>query len=495
MALATDSTPLERLLADPAAEVTARARTTRSPTLVRLEVPLPHADPWDWIEGLDTPGGTTIAWDEPAAGRSFVAARPVACHVLDGADRLADAADFCSRAAEHIVGATSSSAPLVLAGLAFGPRRDRPAGAPWAGWGDGALWIPGLLIDRTDRGTVATITARVIPGESPHRVTARLRELAALAVGRIGGRPAAATERPHFSSADPAGWHAAVHEALNSFGAGRLDKVVLARALEAHVPEDGSEALTFDPWATARSLRERHRGCTTWAIRRPDGSAFVGATPELLVRREGLRVTTGALAGTAPRGADAREDGSLARQLLDRAKERHEHAVVVDAIRTGLATVADDVTVAAAPVIRRLPDMQHLETPIGATLRPGHDLWDLVAALHPTPAVGGQPPEAALAWLADHEALDRGWYAAPIGWLDAAGDGAFHVALRSALLRGGRAWAYAGAGLVAGSNADAEWAETEHKLEAVRAALVARPVNSGSTVGRAAHDASEGSVR
>ncbi len=198
-------------------------------------------------------------------------------------------------------------------------------------------------------------------------------------------------------------------------------------------------------------------------------AVFLGASPERLCDKRGLSVASDALAGSAPRRDEG--DARAAAALLESDKDRREHQVVVDAVRAALEPLATRIRVPAAPVVRTLRNVHHLWTPITATLaRPLHVL-DLVRALHPTPAVCGTPREAAIRWIAAHEPDPRGWYAGAVGWFDAEGDGAFNVAIRSGLLARREAWLYAGAGIVEGSDASLEYAETRLKQAPMLAAL------------------------
>jgi isochorismate synthase len=259
-----------------------------------------------------------------------------------------------------------------------------------------------------------------------------------------------------------AAWRAGVLAALAAIGEGRLDKVVLAR--EATVEAEG-------PWPRAEVLRRLRR--------RPGGATFlyaaggfVGASPELLVRRRGRVATSRPMAGTVPRGdSEAAEADGLAR-LTGSPKEAVEHRLVVDAVADGLAKVADRVQV-GRPEVVRLATVAHLATEITADLTgPLPTALELAGLLHPTPAVGGSPRDAALAAIAALEPFDRGCYAGPVGWVDHAGDGEWAVALRCATLDGPNAHLLAGAGIVPGSDPDAEWAETEYKLRAVLEVLL-----------------------
>jgi len=254
-------------------------------------------------------------------------------------------------------------------------------------------------------------------------------------------------------------WNALVSRALAAIRAGALDKVVLARAinLESDAP--------LDPIALLAALETRYPTCRSFLVRGPAG-VFLGASPEILCRLDGDRVQADALAGSArPEEAPT---------LAGDEKELREHRWVVDHIARALSGIADHVHHPPAPRIRALPNVAHLHTPVVARLAPGLGVADVVAALHPTPAVGGVPSGAALRFLAEHEGLDRGLYAGVVGWIGE-GRAELAVALRSALVRGRRARLFVGAGIVEGSSVDAEWEETELKARALLDALGARP--------------------
>ena len=251
-------------------------------------------------------------------------------------------------------------------------------------------------------------------------------------------------------------WNTLVRKALEAIAAGSLDKVVLARAIdvEANAP--------LQPEALLAALETAYPSCRSFLVRGADGAAFVGATPELLCMIDGDRVETEALAGSAA-PADAQS-------LLGNQKELREHRWVVEHIAGSLAQVAAGVHFPPEPRLRALANVVHLHTPISARLLPGRGLADVAAALHPTPAVGGMPRDAALEFIARHEGLDRGLYAGLVGW--AGPDRAeLAVALRSALVRGARARLFVGAGIVEGSSADEEFEETELKARAMLDAL------------------------
>lgn len=279
---------------------------------------------------------------------------------------------------------------------------------------------------------------------------------------RVGDPPTAPRDRPRYagSSKPDLHWLEAVAEAIRHIEAGELDKVVLARdhAVWAHEP--------FDPLDLARRLTARFDGCHTFVV---DG--LVGATPELLLARDGPRITSRVLAGTVGRGHDTAADERLGASLLASAKDRLEHRLAADSVREVLAPRCTTLRHDAEPTLLRLDNVQHLATTFAGTLDGQASALELVAALHPTAAVGGTPREQAVAMIRALEGMDRGRYAAPVGWTDATGDGEWGIALRCAELSGARARLFAGVGIVAASLPEAELEETRLKLLAMQAAL------------------------
>jgi len=258
-------------------------------------------------------------------------------------------------------------------------------------------------------------------------------------------------------------WSEQVGSVLDAIRAGHVDKVVLAREVVVHADAP------FDAPAVVDRLCATQGGCTVFA---DDG--LVGASPELLVGRRGREVWSRPMAGTTPRGATDEGDRAAEAGLVASAKDGLEHRLVVDAVVDGLRECGVDVTTVRGPEAARLATVIHLATTIAGTVdtRSASSALDLALRLHPTPAVGGAPRDAALAMLQRLEPFDRGCYAGPVGWVDAGGDGEWAVALRCAELDGATARLVAGAGVVAGSDPDAEWAETQTKLEPMLRVLV-----------------------
>jgi menaquinone-specific isochorismate synthase len=335
-----------------------------------------------------------------------------------------------------------TDAPAFLRALPHAADDDVPAGAgpravgalPFGGPpATGALTVPALTFGVAEDGRAWCTVVEPAPGAPPLRVA-----------------PRHPTRFVVESCTPPERWHEMVHAVLRDIARGLVEKVVLSRAVRVEADEP------FDVRAILERLRRMQPGCTVYG----DGG-FVGASPELLVCKRGDAVVSRPLAGT----------GTDADALLASRKDAHEHRVVVDAVVKALATRCDDVR-AEGPAALVLADVTHLATTVSARARPGTTVADLVAELHPTPAVAGAPRGRALERIGALEPFDRGGYGGACGWVDARGDGAFVVALRGAAIEGTTALLHAGAGIVAGSAAEAEWLETEQKLEPMLRALV-----------------------
>ena len=265
----------------------------------------------------------------------------------------------------------------------------------------------------------------------------------------------------HDGSLSAPEWQQAVGEAVRRIKhSALLRKVVLARDLHA------TAGNPIDVRVLLRRLAARYPGCHTFAC---DG--LVGATPELLIARDGWEVSSLVLAGTAPRGANPAQDSDLARALLGSAKENEEHEYAAVSLRDTLSPLCEAMYVTPRPELIRLPNVQHLGTRVHGTLAAVKSALTLVAAVHPTAAVGGTPTGAAIEAIRELESMDRERYAGPVGWIDADGNGEWGIALRCAQLSGRRARLFAGCGIVAGSDPAAELAETESKFRPMRMAL------------------------
>ena len=320
-----------------------------------------------------------------------------------------------------------------------------------------SLWIPRVLLRQGPEGAIVTLSAlrdAVSPAEVAHQWLTELRHFL------DPPAPAPRADNAFVSlqaTPDAETWRSRVRAAKSEIAAGRFVKAVLARRLGIRL------ARPTVPREIAARLAHIHPECH--AVCFPHGAgSVVAASPELVAAKRGRRLVSHALAGTAARHVRPDDDARAAAALLASAKERHEHGIVVDAIAARLAEICDGVEHPATPAVMPLRFLQHLCTPVSGRLRPGIGLLDAVCHIHPTPAVVGHPVAAARAWLGEVGESRDGLYSGVAGWIDAAGDGDAVVVLRSAYLEDRTAVLWAGAGIVAASDPDAELAETELKL-------------------------------
>ena len=309
------------------------------------------------------------------------------------------------------------------------------------------LVVPRAVLGRDDQGNAWLTT--ITPKGEPAWHTAPQ-------------RPLSAPEgiRWHDGSLSAPEWEQAVGAAVRRITRGDLRKVVLARDLHA------SAGGPIDARVLLRRLAARYPDCYTFAC-----AGLVGATPELLIRRDGCEVSSLVLAGTMRRGATAAEDAELAAALLGSAKENEEHGYAAASLRDAIAPLCRTLRIAPRPELIRFANVQHLGTRVHGTLTTDHSALALAAALHPTAAVGGTPTDAAVELIRELENMDRERYAGPVGWVDADGNGEWGIALRCAQLAGNRARLFAGGGIVAGSDPAAELAETQVKFRPMQTAL------------------------
>jgi menaquinone-specific isochorismate synthase len=345
----------------------------------------------------------------------------------------------------------------VFGGFSFDPHR--PSDRAWADFPDAYFVVPRYQLSRVDGQTWLTINRYVTEPDDEWEPLYEEFDAVSAWMATATDAPPSLPELDTFDLlVSQAQWTDEIEAARALIHSGQADKVVLARAAEAMFsePPDLLTALT--------NLAQRYANTYRFLIEPAPGHAFYGATPELLVQIEDGKLYTAGLAGSTRRGDTPETDAALGQGLLDSAKDRHEHAIVVDMIREQLAPLAQNLRIATEPVLMKLANIQHLYTPIEATLPEDTHILDVVERLHPTPALGGAPRQVAVEAIARLEPVPRGWYGAPVGWIDHRGNGVFAVAIRSALNNGARTRFYAGAGIVGDSNPVSEWQETQVKF-------------------------------
>ncbi len=456
--LAGVDTLVERL-----GELAAGAGPKRRLVSVTREVDL--RDPVAAVFGSRRADDRWFAWAEPDRDFSVAGLGSASEAIARGADRFDDVGEACgrllrNRLADEPTGMPPSAGPVWVGGFSFAAHGGEQS--HWASLPPALLTLPELSLTRAGGKTLLTLSAVVDPGAPAaavaNRAASRLASLDAMPLPMLDPSPSGDVRIA--SAADPGAYELAVSRAVERIRSTGMEKVVLAREVRAEAPR------AHDPAALFGAMRELFPSCFCFCVGTPE-AAFLGASPELLVRRRGAGAQTVALAGSARRSADPSVDDHLGEQLLRSDKDRSEHAIVVRRIERALRRHAVWVQAEDEPVVIRVANIQHLATPIHAQLADPRSAIELAGLLHPTPAVGGEPARAAIQAIDDLEDLDRGWYAGPVGWMDATEDGEFCVALRSALLRDRTAHLFAGCGIVAESDPAAELAESELKLGAL----------------------------
>lgn len=428
-------------------QTTELAGEGRAVRIVRVEMPLPGVDPLGWVASQESRiKGYWVNRDQHLETAA-----------VGEADEIKSAEDAGHTGLFEELSARWAAGEgdyRYYGGFRFGPWH--PTDLSWRPFGVYRFILPEFEVVRKDGGdTVLACNLVFRPGYDPRPAAhARLEHMVFPTVFEPG-RMAAPCRRSDEPTAE--GWRHAVERALHSIRAGEVEKVVLARrsCFDFETPVDAFTLL--------RRIQQDAGRCYQFCGGHSSGVAFIGASPERLYLRRGRRVESEAVAGTRPRGATPADDNRLAQDLAGHAKDREEHRLVVASIRAALAGLSVELQEPAEPRVLKLARLQHLYTRIEAELKPGVGDAELLAALHPTPAVGGFPPGPALDLLGRLEPFDRGWYTGPIGWLGR--DGAeFAVALRCGLVAGPRLCLFSGAGIVEGSKPDVEWDEIEAKI-------------------------------
>lgn len=413
---------------------------------MRVSVPLEDApDPLRWLGAQ--PAGEKVYWSGREDSQRVAAAGV--------ADLLTpDSPDDHDALRQRIEATLSGSGARYYGGLRFDP--DSETDGAWEPFGGWRFVLPRLELTVGEAG--AELACNLLLPHDAAQVDEIVDEL--LESPLPPGGPTGELPLPisRLDSPDRAGWEMNVSHALSTFLSGELDKVVLARRAEFGFAGE------LDPELLLANLEVATPGSFHFALQPGDGAAtFVGASPERLYRREGREMISEAVAGTLPRGDSQESDETLRKKLLSSEKLRREHGYVREGIRESLGGLCKELEVEEGASEMKLASRRHLVSGVRGTLREGVTDADLLAALSPTPAVGGYPKEAARRFLRGAEPFDRGFYAGPVGWIGA--DAAeFAVGIRSGLVDGDRLALYSGNGIVEGSESEDEWREIEQKI-------------------------------
>lgn len=358
------------------------------------------------------------------------------------------------------------AAPRLFGGFSF--TDDFVPDVAWSDFTPAHFVLPHYQLVRVRDAMWLTINAHIPHGESPAALLPHLRDALQAKLDELRAVASAQPYDLHPTAVsypmEQGQWVELIRAATDRMRAGELNKVVLSRVAEVRFRERVlvDRALAF--------LAERYPQTYRFLFEPRPYHAFYGATPELLADVSGSQVRTMALAGSIRRGATPQQDQALAEELLHSPKDRYEHQLVIDGIRHRLDPLVQSLEIGTTGIMT-LSNIQHIHTAIAGTLRHSQGILPVVAALHPTPALGGDPREIAMQLISQAESVPRGWYAAPVGWIDRHLNGQFGVAIRSAVAQERRVWLYAGAGIVRDSDPLKEWDETALKFKPMLNAL------------------------
>jgi menaquinone-specific isochorismate synthase len=438
--------------------------------LVSISLAVEALDPLAVLESIFEPGEPHFYTERPGIETAIAGAETAVAWEARGPGRFAEVQRFVDETLAHTIAVGDVNAPFggphFFAGFAFNEEVEPGEAFPAA-----RVFVPRWQVAKAGATTTAVANLLVSPdaelgalAERVWRAHAKFRGFRYREVA--GAADEAGPSTPNFATTEAGDYRGAVERALARIGEGEFRKIVLARA------QDLRSDRTLHPLRMLNGLRQRFPDCYAFSFANGRGQSFIGASPERLVRVSKGVLETEALAGSIRRGAGASEDAALASALLGSEKDLREQRDVLDDIVARLTPLGVTVDFVAKPQLRRLANVQHLHTPLRAVLPEAVRLLDVLAALHPTPAVGGSPRAAAVARIRELEGFPRGLYAGALGWLNARGGGEFFVGIRSALVDGATARVFAGAGIVAGSTPEKEFAETELKFKAMREALL-----------------------
>ncbi|MFO1450459.1 MAG: isochorismate synthase [Opitutaceae bacterium] len=447
----------------------ASARSDGRAKLVSITLVVDALDPLAVLESIYDPNELHFFAENPKLDTALTGAEAVLSFEARGPGRFSKVQAWIDDTLHHTLAVGAVDAPFGGPHFftSFSFLDDVEAGEVFPA---ARVFVPRWQVARAGEITTAVANVVVAPDADLRALTERVwRAHRTFSVFDYAASPSAdgvpAEPGGTVTASEIGDYRAAVAGALERIGRGEFQKIVLARA------KDLTLQHTLHPLRVLNDLRQRFPACYAFSLGDGHGRSFIGASPERLVRVSRGKLETEALAGSTRRGASASEDAALAHALLRSEKDLREQRLVLESIARRLAPLGVAVDVNVRPGLRRLANVQHLSTPVLADLPAGVRLLDALAVLHPTPAVGGSPRESVVGEIRSLEGFPRGLYAGALGWLNSREGGEFFVGIRSALIDGNRARVYAGAGIVAGSTPDSEFAETELKFGALLEAL------------------------
>lgn len=444
---------------------------------ISYSLTIPAIDPLAYVEQVSG-DDNLYYWEHPDNNFALAAGGAVKVLKATGSNRFTDISKQSMQLRSNHIAVSgvnhSLAKPVLVGGYSFSNHNVHKM---WKKFGAARFVLPEWLILKTGKLFVLTLTVPFFnrpADEVIDEFQVKYEEFLSRYESIKAFRPVAglshnglSQERSAMLQADSSfsEWEEQVNRSRQMISEGVFKKIVIARQVdvESDRPISVSRAMFY--------LRRQFPECFNFMIKVDGGPSFIGATPERLVSLKRNMMQTEGLAGSISRGESASEDMALGHSLMESKKDRSEHDFVVKDIRNNLKRNKMQVRHPRQPGIKKLSNVQHLYTPITAEIIDDITLHELAGMLHPTPAVGGFPKQAAVPYITEIEEIDRGWYAGPVGWYSLNGSGEFAVAIRSAWVEGIHARLFAGCGIVKNSDPETEWAETEMKLTPIIGAL------------------------
>ncbi|PSB01457.1 isochorismate synthase [Merismopedia glauca] len=439
--------------------------------IISISLEVPAIDPLVILEKMAQPERLSFYWEQPEKSEAIAAIDAVTYLTVAGDSRFQAAEEFMAECLEKttIVGDKNHRwlEPLFFCIFTFLDRVTQPH-PPFL---PATVFLPKLQVFR--RGNTGGLVANLKVDKKTNidaltKQTWQQFQLVKKQGNSVGNRLTKSSYKPSIQIVDRESdrFKSGVNSALELIKNNQISKIVLAHCIEVIVSEKISVVECLN------KLRDRHPDCYIFAANNGKGQVFLGASPERLISIKNGQLIADALAGSAPRGKTPTQDAEFANLLLSSEKERREHHAVLEFITDRLQKLGLTPQAAEVPQILPLANIQHIWTPIQAQVTPKVHPLQIISLLHPTPAVAGTPTKIACQHIRRFEPFERGLYAAPLGWINHQGDAEFIVGIRSALVEGDRAKLYAGAGIVAGSDPEQEFAEIQLKLQPLLKALV-----------------------
>lgn len=414
-------------------------------------------------------------WEKPTDAFSITAVGELKRIKTTGENRFKEASAQGKKLINEVYRFTklkhSKTAPHLFGGFSF---HDHNVGKEWSEYGAASFTLPKWSIIVSGSLTLMTINLEITNSDTTNSLSTdiykeldHLNDLCSADSYKVEEEfpNTHSVQIPELDSNEFSKWERSINKATTHIAQNKYDKIVLARRLNIKVTKKVSDTHILN------RLRNQYPDCYSFLIRQSTESSFIGCTPERLATFSQDFILTEALAGSTPRGKTASEDARLEAGLMKSTKERNEHEFVINAISKKLKGFSDSIQISSSPSVKKLTNVQHLYTPIRAHIKAGVSKTEVLKSLHPTPAVGGFPREQAIPYIAEFEDFERGWYASPVGWINANGDGEFVVAIRSGLIKKDEVIFFAGCGIVKGSNPAKEWEETNLKFIPMLSAL------------------------